>query len=226
MAAAPEMAGEPRRRHHHDLGAAIAGLGALRVGDARDSQRRLLGRRRARDELGGIRLCGVVEVQPIRRRQRRLLGEAAEFILRHDLRHRHRPLGELVEPGGIDGAGRNHGAALADEDAQAKIAPLGPLQVLGLAQPPLHPERGAGEQHGVGHVGAGAFGTCEQVGEEVEWFMAVTPPAARRSAAPPAPSRPAPSPPASDGRGRCAPPPAARPPRSPPRSSPPSRPSG
>ena len=52
--------------------------------------------------------------------------------------------------------------------------PSDALDMLGLAEAALHRQRGAGDQHRVGRIGAGGAGVGDQVGEEVERSASMT----------------------------------------------------
>ena len=96
------------------------------------------------------------------------VGQAGVGILGHHPRHRHGALGQLLEAGGIHRAGRDDGGPLAQEHPQPEVAAFRALDVLGLAQPALHRQRGAGDQHRIRRIGPGGAGAGDQVGEEVQ----------------------------------------------------------
>ena len=54
--------------------------------------------------------------------------------------------------------------------------------MLGAAEPPLHAERGAGQEHRIRGIRAGGAGTGDQVAEEIEVVHLRAPYAANRSA--------------------------------------------
>ena len=68
------------------------------------------------------------------------LGQAGVGVLGHHLGHCDGALGQGGEAGRVQRGGRHDGGALAQEHAQAKVAALGALDVLGFAQPALHAE--------------------------------------------------------------------------------------
>ena len=105
-----------------------------------------------------------------RLRRRGGVGEARVGILGHHPRHRHGALGQFLEAGGIHGAGRDHGRPLPQEHPQPEVAAFRALDVLGLAQPALHRQRRAGDQHRIRRIRAGRAGAGDQVGEEVKGF--------------------------------------------------------
>ncbi len=169
MAAIAIGAGEAVRGGEGDDCAAPARLGAFGIGDARHRQRRRLGRLGALDQGLGLGLVGIAGVE-IGKRAGDLagIGDAAEGILRHDARHGDRPLDELAEGGGRAVVRRDDGLALAEEHAQAEIVTLGALELLGLAEALGMGDRGALDEHRVGGVGAGAPGTRDDFGEQVQ----------------------------------------------------------
>ena len=69
--------------------------------------------------------------------------------------------------------------ALRAAHPQAEITALRPFDMFGLAEPPLHAERGAGHQQRVGGIGARGAGTGDQVGEQVELVHDVAVPSTR-----------------------------------------------
>ena len=97
-------------------------------------------------------------------------------IFRHHPRHRYRTLRQRTEASRVDSGGRHDCGTPADKHPQAEILRLGPLQVIGHAQPALHGQRGACHQDGVGRVGAGRTGAADQIGEQAQFGHA-----ARRS---------------------------------------------
>ncbi len=150
------------------LGAAEARIAALGVGDAVHRQGGVLGGGGAGDQRLGGGFGGVFQVQGDVPRRRGGVGQAGVGVLRHDAGHGDRTLRQFGEPGGIDGGGRDDGGLLAQEHAQAEVAAFGALDVLCLAEAAGDGQRGAGDQHRVGGIGAGGTRAGEQVGEEVE----------------------------------------------------------
>ena len=167
MAGARRCAGKTRRGDQERLAPAEAGLGAFRIGDARNRQRRFLGRGGAGHQMFGRRLGRVHQVERDRIRRRGGVGETGIGVLGHHPRHRHGALGQSVKLAGsivLDETWR----PAAQEHPQPEVAAFGALDVLGLAQPALHRQRRAGDQHRIGRIRAGRAGTGDQVGEKVK----------------------------------------------------------
>ena len=168
MRAARNPADEARRGHQHGLAATEPGIGAFGIVHAGHGQRRLFRHGGTGDQLGGIGLFAVFQVQRHRLRRSSGVGEAGIRVLGDHLGHRHRALGQRRESGGIDGGGRHHRGVLAQEHAQAKVAPFGAFDLLGLAKPALHRQRRAGDQHRVRCVCPGGAGVGNEVLQQVK----------------------------------------------------------
>ena len=152
------------------LGSAEARLGSFRVGDAGNRERRIFGGGGACHQRLGRRLACVFQVQRDGFRRRGGVGQAGVGVLRHHAGHRDRAFGQFLEAGWRHSAGGDDGGPLAEEHPQTKVLPFRTLDVLGLAEPALHRQRGAGNEHRVGRIRP--RGTCagDQVGEEVKWL--------------------------------------------------------
>ena len=142
---------------------------ALGVGDAVHRERGFLGGGGAGDQRLGGGFGGVFQVERDVLRRRGSVGQPGERVLRHHAGHGDGAFGQFGEAGRIDRAGRHDGGLLAQEDAQAEVLAFGTLDMLGLAQAAGDGQRGAGDQHRVGGIGAGGAGAGDQVGEKVEF---------------------------------------------------------
>ena len=148
------------------LGPAEACLSAFGVGDSRHRKRRLLGDGSATDERLGVGLARILEVERNGLRRRGGVGEPGIGILGHHARHRDGTFGEFGEAGRIDGAGRDNRGTLTQKHPQPEITAFRALHVLGLAEPALHPERRAGDQHRIRRIRSGGARAGDQVGKE------------------------------------------------------------
>jgi hypothetical protein len=72
-------------------------------------------------------------------------------------------LGECGEALGRGVGGGDDRLPLAEEDPQAEIEALRPLQLLDLAEPAGDVQRGVADQDGIGGIGAGAAGRGDEV---------------------------------------------------------------
>jgi len=91
------------------------------------------------------------------------LGQAAEAVLGHCLRHRQRALDKLRQHLGRAVARRHHRLSLPDEDAQPEIPALRALELFGLAEAAGMRERDPFDDDGVSCVGAGLFGARDEI---------------------------------------------------------------
>jgi hypothetical protein len=163
MAGAGIFPGEAVAGGHGDGVAAPAGGGAFRVADAGNGQRRILGRRGAGDQRLGIRLLGIRQVEIDRDQPVRRIGEAGMGVLRHHPRHGDGALGERREALRRGIGGGDDRLPLAEEDAEAEVEALGPLQLLDRAEPAGDMEGGVADEDGVGGVRPGAAGGGDEV---------------------------------------------------------------
>ena len=104
----------------------------------------------------GIGFAAVVEIEIGDRAGEQAIGggKARIGIFGRLARHGNAAFDELRQFGGIHVGGRDAGAALPDENAQADILPLGPLDILERAQPHRDRGRGIAIIKRVGGVGA------------------------------------------------------------------------
>ena len=107
-----------------------------------------------------------VERRGIGRRPR--IEQAAKRISRHHPGHRHGLFGQAGKACGVSVAAADNGLALADEDAQANIQPLGALQLLQLAQAPLHRKTGIFHQQRIGGISTRLARGGDKGGQPVE----------------------------------------------------------
>jgi hypothetical protein len=153
----------------HDARERPAGLGPLRIRDAGDRPRGVLAGHGALDQGLGRRLGLVADVQTRRvLGQLRRIGQAAVRVLGHRARHGQRACHQLVERGrGVVGGGHDR-LAPPDEDPEAEVVALLPLQALELAQTLGMGQRDRVREQRVGGVRAGGLGLGDQAVEQVE----------------------------------------------------------
>ena len=107
------------------------GRSSARFGHTANRQARRLGVARQPFQCFDIRHLGIEKIKSGECvRQQFRVGEAGEAIVRRYACHGDRALGECLEAVALKIVRRNHGLLTADNDAQAKIVPLGTLRLL------------------------------------------------------------------------------------------------
>lgn len=90
-------------------------------------------------------------------RQQRRIGETHIVIVRCNLRHRHRPFGQLRNTIAADVVGGDHRLALADQHAQADVVAFGTFRFFNVAVPDFDALRDAAHRDSISGIRARTF---------------------------------------------------------------------